>query len=112
MTSDAHRRAMHDLGGIEPDASAPIDRSEHALTQFDKNVDAIMNLLCHPARKVMRVDELRRSIESLTPEQYTGLSYYEIWIQAIHNLMVEKGVFTAADVARKLAAIKAEEHQK
>lgn len=109
MTNDARHRAMHDLGGVEPEASQPIDRSEHALTQFDKNVDAIMNLLCHPTRKVMRVDELRRAIESLTPGQYTGLSYYEIWIQAIHDLMVEKGVFTAADVERKLAAIKTED---
>lgn len=109
MTTDARHRAMHDLGGVEPQASQPIDRHEHALTQFDKNVDALMNLLCHPARKVMRVDELRRAIESLTPAQYTGLSYYEIWIQAIHDLMVEKGVFTPAEVAQKLDAIKAEE---
>lgn len=109
MTNDVRHRAMHDLGGVEPEASQSIDRHEHALTQFDKSVDALMNLLCHPDRRVMRVDELRRTIESLPPEQYTGLSYYELWIQAIHNLMVEKGVFTAADVARKLAAIKTED---
>jgi hypothetical protein len=99
-------RAMHDLGGVEPAASAPIDRDEHALTQFDKNVDALLYLLS--ARKMIRVDELRRTIESFTPIQYAQLSYYEKWLQAMTNLMVEKGVLTREEVENKLAALRAE----
>jgi nitrile hydratase len=99
-------RAMHDLGGVEPAASATIDRAEHEVTQFDKNVDALMSLLSHPSRRLIRVDELRRAIESFTPMQYASLSYYEKWLQAVHNLLVEKGVLTREEVEKKLAALR------
>jgi hypothetical protein len=99
-------RAMHDLGGIEPMASAAIDREEHALTQFDKNVDALMYLLS--ARRLIRVDELRRSIESFTPLQYAQLTYYEKWLQAMTNLMVEKGVLTREEIEAKVAGLRAD----
>jgi nitrile hydratase len=101
-------RAMHDLGGVEPQASKSIDRTEHELTQFDKNVDALMYLLSHPSRRLIRVDELRRAIESFTPMQYASLSYYEKWLQAMHDLLVEKGVLTRDEVERKLAGLRKE----
>jgi hypothetical protein len=101
-------RAMHDLGGVEPMASAAIDRDEHALTQFDKNVDALMYLLSHPSRRIIRVDELRRAIESFTPLQYSSLSYYEKWLQAMHDLLIEKGVLTREEIAKKREALRAE----
>lgn len=97
--------AMHDLGGVEPMASAAIDREEHALTQFDKNVDALMYLLSHPSRRIIRVDELRRAIESFTPLQYQSLSYYEKWLQAMTDLLIEKGVLTREELARKRAEL-------
>lgn len=99
-------RAMHDLGGIEPMASAAIDREEHALTQFDKNVDALMYLLS--GRRLVRVDELRRAIESFTPLQYAQLTYYEKWLQAMTNLMVEKGVLTREEIDAKIASLRAD----
>jgi Nitrile hydratase beta subunit len=108
MHKEITMRAMHDLGGVEPAASAPIDRAEHELTQFDKNVDALMYLLSHPSRRLIRVDELRRAIESFTPIQYASLSYYEKWLQAMHNLLVEKGVLRREEVDTKLAALRAE----
>jgi hypothetical protein len=93
---------MHDLGGVEPLASAAIDRREHALTQFDKNVDALMYLLAHPSRRIIRVDELRRAIESLAPADYARLGYYEKWLQAMRDLLVEKGVLGADEIARRM----------
>ena len=101
-------RAQHDLGGIEPFASQPIDRAEHDLTQFDKSVDAIMYLLSHPSRRLLRVDELRRAIESLTPAQYHGLAYYEKWLQGIHDLLLEKDVLHDEEVMLKCAEIREE----
>lgn len=97
---------MHDMGGVEPLASAPIDRAEHTLTQFDKNVDALMYLLSHPDRRIIRVDELRRAIESLTPEQYARLTYYEKWLQAMADLLVEKGVVAKSELDHKLAELR------
>jgi len=99
---------MHDLGGVEPAASQPIDRAEHDLTQFEKSVDAMMNLLSGAPRRLFTVDELRRTIESLTPEQYHGLLYYEKWLQAVHDLMIEKDVLSDEEVMLKCAALREE----
>lgn len=101
-------RAQHDLGGVEPFASQAIDRAEHDLTQFDKSVDAIMYLLSHPSRRLLRVDELRRAIESLTPEQYHGLAYYEKWLQGIHDLLLEKDILGEEEVMLKCATLREE----
>jgi Nitrile hydratase beta subunit len=98
---------MHDLGGIEPLASAAIDRREHALTQFDKQVDALMYLLSHPSRRIIRVDELRRAIESLSPDDYARLGYYEKWLLAMRDLLVEKGVLGTDELEHKLAELRA-----
>ena len=103
-----HPRAQHDLGGVEPLASQPIDRAEHDLTQFDKSVDAIMYLLSHPSRRLLRVDELRRAIESLTPDQYRNLAYYEKWLQGIHDLLIEKDVLGDEEVMLKCAQLREE----
>jgi nitrile hydratase len=99
------KHAAHDLGGVEPDASAPIDRGEHPLTDFDKSVDALLYLLSRPERRIIRVDELRRAIESLSPEDYRRLGYYEKWLSAITALLVEKGVLDRAEIDRKVAEL-------
>ena len=99
-------RAMHDLGGVEPAASRPIDRTEHDPTQFDKSVDAMMYLLSGPEHRYIRVDELRRAIESLPPDQYHGLLYYEKWLQAIHDLLLEKHVISDEEIMLHCAAVR------
>src|SRR5262245_20405671 len=53
-------RQTHDLGGRP---AGTIDRSERAPEPWEKRVDAIMRLLSD--REIIRVDELRRSIEGL-----------------------------------------------
>lgn len=94
-------RRVHDRGGW-PDAS-PINRAEHDYTIWEKRTDALMGLLSAPERRVIRVDELRRAIESIEPERYERLSYYERWITAIENLLVEKGVLAREEIDRKVA---------
>lgn len=101
-------RATHDLGGVEPLASQPIDRREHELTQFDKSVDALVNLLSRPPQRLIRVDELRRAIESLPPEKYLSLAYYEKWLAGTTALLIEKGVLTQDEIDRRCASIRGE----
>ncbi len=55
----------------------------------------------------MRVDELRRGIESLGPEAYDRLSYYERWIASIANILVEKGVLTQEEIDARIAKLRA-----
>jgi hypothetical protein len=51
-------RAHHDLGGVSKFMCEPVDVEPHALTDFDKEVDALRGVL--GAKRVMTVDELRR----------------------------------------------------
>ena len=88
----------HDMGGIprfrctpvEPDDDGPPDA-------FGRRVDALRQLLAQ--KKLMTVDELRRGIESLPPEQYDAFGYYERWLRSMAALMVEKGVVAPEELA-------------
>ena len=94
---------IHDRGGWPDDS--PIDRSEHDLAMWEQRTDAMMRLLSSPGRGVIRVDELRRAIESLDTERYEGYSYYQRWLSAIEMLLVEKGVLTIDEIDRKAAEL-------
>jgi hypothetical protein len=92
-------RRVHDRGGW-PDAG-PIDRAEHTYTMWEKRTDAIRGIL--GGKQLIRTDELRRAVESIAPDQYEQLSYYERWIVAIEALLIEKGVLTREEIDRKMA---------
>jgi hypothetical protein len=90
-------RRVHDRGGWP--AADPINKAEHELSMWEKRTDALMNLL--RGKRLLRTDELRRAIESLAPDEYERLSYYERWIVAIKSLLIEKGILTAEEIDRK-----------
>ena len=94
----------HDVGG---QAAGPLDRAEHDAAFWEKEVDAIQVLLSDETRRIVGVDELRRGIESLGPEAYDTLSYYERWIASISSILVEKGILSEAEIAERVAAIRA-----
>ena len=50
----------------------------------------------------MTVDEQRKAIESLPPEAYDRTAYYEKWIVALAQCMIQRGVITRAELARKM----------
>jgi len=70
-----------------------------------------MVLLSHKDRRLLTVDELRRNIESLGPEAYDTMSYYERWIYAITQTLLQRGVITVDELGRKIEAIRAREGQ-
>ncbi len=94
-------RAHHDMGGISRYVCEPIPTEPHALTEFDREVDAIRSLL--GARGVMSVDELRRGIEAIPAADYDRLGYYERWIRSIASNLLARGVITEAELAAALA---------
>ena len=94
--------AAHDRGGW-PDET-PIDRTEHEYSDWERRVDAVHQVL--GARGVRTTDEMRRAIESLAPETYESLSYYEKWTAALEILLIEKGILTAEEIDAKAAQLR------
>jgi len=96
-------RATHDLGGVSKFMCDPVDIEPHALTDFDREVDAIRQIL--GMKRVMSVDELRRGIEAIPEADYHRLSYYQRWIRSIADNLLARGVITETEL---LAALEAE----
>ena len=100
MSEAETKRAHHDLGGATKFMCEPVDVAPHALTAFDKEVDALRQIL--GAKKVVSVDELRRGIESIPEADYHRLSYYRRWIRSITDNLLRTGVITEAELRAAL----------
>jgi hypothetical protein len=87
-------RAVHDTGG-RPIAQ-PIDRREHELEDWELLTDALVGALSRAG--VMNVDELRRGIESMQPDEYERASYYERWLFSAESILTEKGVLEPGEL--------------
>lgn len=99
MEQDAPR-AHHDIGGVRKFMCEAVDKEPHALTEFDREVDAVRQIL---GRKgVMSVDELRRGIEAIPEAEYHRLSYYERWIRSIADNLLRKGVISEGELRAAL----------
>ena len=97
-------RAVHDVGGL---ALGSIDREEHDLALWEKRTDAMLILLRDNKRRVLSVDSHRRTIEDYGEQAYDSTTYYEKWIRAIRNLLVEQNVLTRGEIEARMAEIRA-----
>jgi hypothetical protein len=106
MNDDPAQRGVHDLGGLPAGAVA---RAEHDYALWEKRVDALMVLLSN--KQHMRVDELRRNIESLGAQAYERMSYYERWVHAIAQTLIQRGLVSVDELGRKMAQVEAREQR-
>jgi hypothetical protein len=88
------------MGGLP---AGRVERDEHAYDQWEQRVDALMMLLSHKDRRLLRVDELRRNIESLGADAYDRMGYYERWMHAIVQTLIQRGVISIDELGRTLA---------
>ena len=93
-------RAHHDMGGVSKFLCESVDLEPHALTDFDREVDALRGVLGQ--KRVMTVDELRRGLEAIPETDYHRLSYYRRWIRSITDNLLAKGVITEAELRAAL----------
>jgi hypothetical protein len=91
-------RAVHDRGVWPTDT--PIDRREHELADWELLTDALVGALGHEG--LMNVDEMRRGIESMPPDDYEQASYYERWLFSAETILVEKGVLAPGELDSRL----------
>jgi len=80
----------------------PVDIEPHCLTDFDREVDALRQMLA--AKKLMSVDELRRGIEAIPEADYLRLSYYRRWMRSITDNLLKSCAITEAELKATLEA--------
>ena len=90
------------MGG---DPAGNINHDQHDFALWEKRVDALMVLASSAG--LMNTDSLRRVLEDMGEEAYETMTYYERWIASVSQNMVEAGAFSTAELADKMAQIKA-----
>ena len=97
-------RSHHDMGG---ESAGRVQRSEHDYAEWERRIDAMAILLwgIKGGRKLLSVDEHRKNIESLPPEAYDRMAYYEKWIVALTGSLIQRGVITSDELGRKMQEV-------
>lgn len=97
-------RSHHDMGGLP---GGRVEPTEHDYADWERRIDAMAVLLwgIKGAKKLLTVDEHRRAIESLPPQMYDSMTYYEKWIFALAQCLIARGVITNEDLARKMVGV-------
>ena len=101
MDRDFTARSNHDMGGM---MAGTINKDNHNYVLWEKRVDAMMMLLSNDLG-ILTVDQLRKGIESLPPDAYDKMTYYERWMASIANSLLESGVLTTEELGVKMKEI-------
>ena len=94
------------MGGLPAGKVEPV---EHDYAGWERRVDAMCVLLwgLKGGKRYFTVDEHRRAIESLPPAAYDAMAYYEKWSVALAQCLLQRGVITSAELARKMVEVQA-----
>lgn len=95
-------RRWHDMGG---DAAGAINPDEHDYALWEKRVDALMVLTASQGH--FTVDGLRRALEDMGPETFETMTYYERWVAAVNQNLIEAGLYTLDELGTKMAEVQA-----
>lgn len=97
-------RKVNDLGG-QP--AGPVSLDEHPSTLHEKRVDALQKLLTGGKLQVFTSDAMRRAIESNTEADYKNMLYYDKWIRAVRDLVIEQQLLTAKEIDDRIEVLRA-----
>ncbi|MFN2308075.1 MAG: ScnB-like protein [Paracoccaceae bacterium] len=93
-------RRWHDMGG---NPAGPVPQDDHDFALWEKRVDALMILASGAG--LFTVDGLRRALEDMGEAAFDSMSYYERWIAAINQNLIEAGTYTTAELAEKMSEV-------
>ena len=88
------------MGGLP---AGRVEPTEHDYADWERRVDAMAVVLS--GKKLLTVDERRRAIETLAPEDYDRLAYYERWVVSLGQTLIQRGILTSAELARKMMEV-------
>ena len=89
---------MHDMGGRFGDGPV-VPEEEGVIFHADWHPRALAITVAMGPLGQWNLDMSRHARESLPPKEYTRFSYYEKWLAGLANLLVEKGVVSAAELS-------------
>ena len=101
-TAELLTHLPNDIGGLPADR---IHRIEHELEPWEKRCHALADVL--DFHKIINTEEKRRGVEELGAEIIGALTYYERWIAAFAHILLQKGILTPEELARKMDEIAA-----
>ena len=88
---------VHDMGGMQCMGAVRHERNEPVFRErWEGRVFALM--LASAAWRKWNIDAMRSAIESIPPPEYLRMSYYEKWLAALRELLVERELVTRAEV--------------
>lgn len=96
-------RKVNDLGGLP---AGPVCLDEHPSTLHEKRVDALQKLLTGSKLQAFTSDAMRRAIESNTEEDYKNMLYYDKWIRAVRDLVIEQQLLTAKEIDDRIEVLR------
>ena len=100
---------VHDMGGSGIRARLPNSESDDFAFKERWHARALSVTLAAGALGAWNLDSSRHARERLSPSDYLEMSYYERWLAALANLLVERGLVTAEELADPDASGESEE---
>ena len=97
-------RGYHDIGG---DEAGPIPIVDLPWLHWEKQTEAIRNLLGDGTRRMLSLDEMRRGFESFGAAKYKTLSFYRRRLEAMIDILVEKGVVGRDELDAEIERVRA-----
>jgi len=91
---------MHGFGPVVRERDEPVFHADWERRMFALALAAM-------GSRSFNIDEYRRTIERMPPAQYLAASYYERWLYALENLLIEKGVLVRTEIDVVMAALRA-----
>lgn len=90
---------IHDMGGRFGDGVIP-EKDDCVVFHTEWEARAMATTIACGSLGAWNIDAGRHAREALLPKDYASFSYYERWMAALADLLVEREVLTSSDMER------------
>lgn len=102
------KKSINDIGGED---WGPIPLTEKEVPDWAKLSTVLRGALGDEGAGLVNLHEGRRAREEMGYERYHALGYFEMGMQAIFDILVQKKVVTEQEVQERIDALKAKKPQ-
>lgn len=89
------------MGGQD---AGPVPKDGHDFALWEKRIDALM-VLCGE-KGFFTVDGLRRALEDMGEDAFEKMTYYERWIAATNQNLVEAGIYSLEELGQRMEDVR------